>query len=258
MSAQPVVVVKAGCPFSFRLLVFLTEAGLRDTVEVRVAHPGTDEGEALAQTLRAATGQAPSYPTVLWADGTAQSDSQALVERFAAEAGVDTAGLPLLSYWNAVMLPAFSANFRGLKAAEARVAELERKAADRVPAFVPEGYSTVSPYLMVTDAAATIRFLEQALGGALVRTHPDEEGRLRHAEVRIGDTLVMLADTAPGWPAIESHVHVYVDDVDAAYARALAAGATSVQAPVKKDDEDKRGGVKDAGGTTWWIATRVG
>jgi uncharacterized glyoxalase superfamily protein PhnB len=52
-------------------------------------------------------------------------------------------------------------------------------------------------------------------------------------------------------------VHVYVSDVDAAYRRALAAGATSVQEPVKKEDEDKRGGVKDAGGTTWWIATRV-
>jgi PhnB protein len=52
-------------------------------------------------------------------------------------------------------------------------------------------------------------------------------------------------------------VHVYVRDVDATYRRALEAGATSVQEPRKKDDEDKRGGVKDAGGTTWWIATKV-
>jgi uncharacterized glyoxalase superfamily protein PhnB len=51
---------------------------------------------------------------------------------------------------------------------------------------------------------------------------------------------------------------VYVSDVDAVYKRALAAGATSVQEPVQKADEDKRGGVKDAGGTTWWIATRIG
>ncbi|MCA9949962.1 MAG: hypothetical protein KDE48_09965 [Anaerolineales bacterium] len=54
-----------------------------------------------------------------------------------------------------------------------------------------------------------------------------------------------------------SYVHIYVPDVEAAYRRALAAGAKSVQVPVKKDDADKRGGVKDAGGTTWWIATQV-
>jgi uncharacterized glyoxalase superfamily protein PhnB len=79
-----------------------------------------------------------------------------------------------------------------------------------------------------------------------------------HAEVRLGDTVVMLGDNGEGWPPAPAHVHVYVGDVDATYRRALAAGATSVQEPIQKQDEDKRGGVKDAGGTTWWIATRVG
>jgi uncharacterized glyoxalase superfamily protein PhnB len=68
----------------------------------------------------------------------------------------------------------------------------------------------------------------------------------------------MLADEAPPeWSAIPSHVHVYVRDVDETYEKALTAGATSVQEPIKKQDEDKRGGVKDPGGTTWWIATKV-
>ncbi|HST45626.1 MAG TPA: hypothetical protein VLK29_10440, partial [Luteimonas sp.] len=53
------------------------------------------------------------------------------------------------------------------------------------------------------------------------------------------------------------HVHVYVADVDAVYARALAAGATAVQAPVQKGDADRRGGFRDAGGTTWWVATQI-
>jgi uncharacterized glyoxalase superfamily protein PhnB len=79
-----------------------------------------------------------------------------------------------------------------------------------------------------------------------------------HAEVRIDDTVLMVADGTEGWPAVPSHVHIYLPDVDTAYRRALDAGATSVQEPVRKQDEDKRGGVKDAGGTTWWIATRVG
>src|SRR5690606_9807370 len=124
--------------------------------------------------------------------------------------------------------------------------------------FKPEGYSTASPYLIVDGAAGAIEFLKQVLGGVELRRFPDESGRIRHSEVRIGDTVVMLADGAEGWPPVPSNVHVYVSDVDAVYRRALEAGATSVQEPVKKDDEDKRGGVRDRAGTTWWIATRVG
>jgi PhnB protein len=121
----------------------------------------------------------------------------------------------------------------------------------------PEGYTTVAPYLIVDGAAKTIEFLARAFGANELRRFARPNGKLTHAEVRIDDTVVMLADGAPGWPPIPSHVHIYVPDVDTTYKRALEAGATSVQAPVKKDDPDKRGGVKDAGGTTWWIATKV-
>jgi uncharacterized glyoxalase superfamily protein PhnB len=86
---------------------------------------------------------------------------------------------------------------------------------------------------------------------------PDGSDRLMHAEVRIDDTVIMMGDAAPGWPPVAAHVHIYVPDVDAAYRRALAAGAESVQEPVQKSDDDKRGGVKDASGVTWWIATKV-
>jgi PhnB protein len=122
----------------------------------------------------------------------------------------------------------------------------------------PQGYTSVAPYLIVDSAGATIEFLKRVFGAAELRRFPDDQGRLIHAEVRIDDTVVMIADWAEGWPAVPAHVHIYVPDVDATYRRALEAGATSVQEPVKKEDEDKRGGVKDAGGTTWWIATRVG
>jgi uncharacterized glyoxalase superfamily protein PhnB len=122
----------------------------------------------------------------------------------------------------------------------------------------PAGHSTVSPYLIVDGASATIDFLVEVFGAVELRRFPDPTGRLMHAEVRIDDTVVMIADSNPHWPAVPSHVHVYVGDVDATYRRALAAGAASVQEPVQKQDEDRRGGVKDRGGTTWWIATRVG
>jgi PhnB protein len=128
----------------------------------------------------------------------------------------------------------------------------------QMPQFKPVGYNTVSPYLITSDAAATIRFLERVLGGKLLRSFPDDQGRLMHAEVRVDDSTIMLADSAPDWPPVAAYTHVYVENVDATYERALAEGAVSVQVPEQKGDEDKRGGVKDAGGTTWWIATRVG
>jgi PhnB protein len=121
----------------------------------------------------------------------------------------------------------------------------------------PDGYTTVSPYLIVDGASATIDFLQKVFAGVELRRFADQSGKVMHAEVRIDDTIVMVADGAEGWPPVPSHVHIYVRDVDATYRRALEAGAASVQEPVKKADADKRGGVKDAGGTTWWIATKV-
>ncbi|MCU0877259.1 MAG: VOC family protein [Pirellulaceae bacterium] len=123
--------------------------------------------------------------------------------------------------------------------------------------YKPEGYSTVSPYLIVHGAADTIAFLVQALDAVELRRFPDPDGRIMHAEVRIGESVVMIADGNEAWPPLPANVHIYVPDVDATYQRALVAGGTSVQEPVQKQDEDKRGGVKDAGGTTWWIATKL-
>lgn len=123
--------------------------------------------------------------------------------------------------------------------------------------YKPSNYSTVSPCLIVDGANATIEFLVKVFGAVELRRFPDAKGKLMHAEVRIDDTVVMIADGGGGHPPVPSNVHVYVKDVDTTYRRALEAGAVSVQEPVKKQDEDKRGGVKDAGGTTWWIATKV-
>jgi uncharacterized glyoxalase superfamily protein PhnB len=123
--------------------------------------------------------------------------------------------------------------------------------------FKPESYNSVSPYLVVDGAQATMDFLVTVFGAERLRIVPGDEGRLRHAEVRIDDTVVMLADALEGWPAVPAHVHVYVPDVDAIFRRAVEAGATVVQEPVRKDDPDKRGGFRDAGGTTWWVAQEM-
>jgi PhnB protein len=125
------------------------------------------------------------------------------------------------------------------------------------PPHKPSGYSTVSPYLVVSGAGRTIEFLKTVFDGQELRRFSDESGQIVHAEVRVEDCVIMVADGVEAWPPVPAHVHVYVRDVGDTYRRALAAGAESVQEPVKKEDEDKRGGVKDTGGTTWWIATRV-
>ena len=126
------------------------------------------------------------------------------------------------------------------------------------PVYKPDDYSTVSPYLIVNGAEATIEFLKQVFDARELRRFPDPFGKLMHAEVSIEDSVIMLADPAPPeWPAYSANVHIYVRDVDATYRKALDAGAISVQEPLRKEDEDKRGGVRDPGGTTWWIATKV-
>jgi len=123
--------------------------------------------------------------------------------------------------------------------------------------FKPDNYSTVSPYLIVDNAKASIDFLVHVFNAVELCRYPDATGAIMHSAIRIDDSVIMIADAGNGWTAIPSHVHVYVPDVDATYARALEVGATAVNAPVKKDDEDKRGGVKDACGVTWWIASKV-
>jgi uncharacterized glyoxalase superfamily protein PhnB len=126
-----------------------------------------------------------------------------------------------------------------------------------MPDWKPHGYNAASPYLIVKDAAATMAFLKAGFDAEPLRVIPREDGGLKHAEARIGDSVVMFADAVDGWPAMPAYVHVYVSDVDAIYRRALAAGGKSIAEPAKKDDADKRGGVQDPGGTTWWIATQV-
>ncbi|WP_374687704.1 VOC family protein [Promineifilum sp.] len=124
--------------------------------------------------------------------------------------------------------------------------------------YKPDSYNDVAPYLVVDGASDTIDFLTRVFDATPLRRFDNADGTVMHAEVRVGDSVIMLGDRAPDWPAMPAFVHIYVPDVDATYRRALDAGGTSVQEPVQKDDPDKRGGVKDAAGTTWWIATQVG
>jgi uncharacterized glyoxalase superfamily protein PhnB len=125
-------------------------------------------------------------------------------------------------------------------------------------AYKPDRYPTVSPYLVVNGATGVLEFLKRAFDGTELRRYDNPDGTIMHVEVQIDDSVIMLADGGEAWPPFASFLHVYVADADATYRRALAAGGVSVQEPQQRQgDPDRRGGVRDPGGNTWWIATQV-
>ncbi len=123
--------------------------------------------------------------------------------------------------------------------------------------YKPDGYTSLAPYLVVPSVQRVVDFLKQAFGATELRRFDKPDGSVMHAEMKIDDTVVMMADASPEFPAFPVWMHLYVKDVDAAYQRALDAGGVAVQPPKRSDgDPDKRGGVKDPAGNTWWVSTQ--
>ncbi len=110
----------------------------------------------------------------------------------------------------------------------------------------------LAPYLLARDALGLARFIEQGIGGEPGFRALDARGALAHVEFRIADSVLMMAEAPAGRPAFPAMLHLYVTDADAAYRRALAAGATSVREPGDAED-GRRGGVRDAWGNEWWF-----
>ncbi|MBS2968437.1 VOC family protein [Metabacillus sp. KIGAM252] len=122
----------------------------------------------------------------------------------------------------------------------------------------PEGYSSVSPYLIVSNAQAVIEFAEKVLNGTAHRRKNRQDGSIMHVELKIDDSVVMLGEATENWSGAQNHLHVYVPDVHATYNLAVEAGYESVQEPeIHGDEPDKRAGILDPCGNTWWIATQV-
>jgi PhnB protein len=121
----------------------------------------------------------------------------------------------------------------------------------------PAGFGTVTPYLIVEGASKWIDFVKAAFGAEeLSRT--EEEGRVVHGHLRIGDSMIEISDAREPWGPVRCALHVYVEDAGAVYAKAIAAGATSLYEPSKKPYGDFEGGVTDAWGNQWFIATHSG
>lgn len=130
---------------------------------------------------------------------------------------------------------------------------------------IPEGFHTVTPYMTIKDAASAIEFYKEAFGAREIFRWADPDGSIRHAEVVIGDSPVMITDEAPefGMSGPDSpggspvHMFLYVEDADATFERAIASGATELAPVEDSTDGDRRGGVTDPFGHVWWIATHI-
>jgi PhnB protein len=120
---------------------------------------------------------------------------------------------------------------------------------------IPDGYHAVTPYLVVEGTNKLIDFLKQAFDAQETFRMPKPDGTIMHAEVKIGDSIVMMGEASGQWKATPSKIYLYVNDVDATYKRALQAGATSITEPADQFYGDRHGGVQDPAGNTWWIAT---
>ncbi len=118
-------------------------------------------------------------------------------------------------------------------------------------------YRTVTPYLVVPDADAEIRFLKAAFGATEASCQRNADQTVMHAEMHVGNSLVMLGQAGPEWKALNGALYVWVPDVDAIYARALKAGATSQSAPEDKPYGHRTAGVVDQNGITWWIGSPI-
>ena len=120
---------------------------------------------------------------------------------------------------------------------------------------IPDGYHTITPYLTVQGAAKLIDFLKQAFDAQEIERMLQPDGTIRHAEVRIGDSVVMMTDSQGERKPMPSGIYLYVTDTDAVYKRAFQAGAVSMMELADQFYGDRSAGVQDPCGNQWWIAT---
>lgn len=123
---------------------------------------------------------------------------------------------------------------------------------------IPDGYQTVIPYFLVDRAAELTTFLTQAFDANVRQRLERADGSVMHVELQIGDSIVMMGEPIAEFGPMPCSIYLYVEDCDAAYQRAIDAGATSIMPPTDMSHAGERyGGVKDPSGNLWWVATHI-
>lgn len=119
---------------------------------------------------------------------------------------------------------------------------------------VPEGYQTITPYLIIPNANGFLQFTQQVFDAKEKYKEMRDEKLIRHAEVTIGDSTIMFADATAQFKALPASMFIYVENADETYQKALKEGAVSVMEP-SDQSYGRSGGVKDLFGNTWWITS---
>jgi PhnB protein len=121
----------------------------------------------------------------------------------------------------------------------------------------PKGAMAITPYLTIANAAATIEFLKKAFNATELSVTRLDDGKIRHAELMIDDSMIMLSDATEKYPPMPGMYYLYVADIDAAYHAALDAGAISLTPPTDQIYGDRTAGLQDPGKNQWWLASPI-
>lgn len=122
---------------------------------------------------------------------------------------------------------------------------------------IPPGFNTVTPYCFVADAEHFVRFLVDGLGGVETCRTMRPDGAIANVQVRLGTSTLMVSEATPAYPAMAASYYLYVEDADAAVARALRHGGVLDMAVADMPYGDRQGGVRDPHGNLWWISQRL-
>lgn len=122
---------------------------------------------------------------------------------------------------------------------------------------IPDGYHTVTPYLIVDEGEKLLEFMKRAFGATVNHVTRRPDGAIWHADVTIGDSHVMMGQANEQWTARPCAINLYVPDIDATYRQAMGAGGVSLGEPTDQFYGDRSGGVQDPCGNYWWISTHI-
>ena len=122
---------------------------------------------------------------------------------------------------------------------------------------IPEGFHAITPYLFAQGASRLIEFVSAAFGGEVISRKDRPDGSIMHAEMRVGDSMLMVADASTDFGPMPTSIYLYVINSDTVYQTALKCGGTSVFPIMTLPSGERYGGVKDPCGNIWWIATHV-
>jgi len=125
---------------------------------------------------------------------------------------------------------------------------------------IPAGFHTITPFFAVRDAKKYIRFLKTAFDAEEIETHTDVEGKIMNAQLKIGDSFVMIGEVQSNTEdskLLKSMIYMYVEDVDSVYKKAVMADGKSIMEPMDQFYGDRNAAVEDPAGNQWWIATHI-